>query len=251
MKVIKYPQLRYFLLFLFGICFLSIYAQNNKSASLWADYRHQKYINKYKIWWRNDASIRHNFDEQYSTLFIYKTNLAFNIVNNLEFSPGIDLRYNNISDYDNTLEIRTWQSVILNWPNIGRFLFEHRYQFEQRFYFYSKDFQKEEIDLRSRYKLLIRVSLNNKKIYDKTFFLGMSSEFFLSHDNDIEERFAETVRLAILFGYKLNDKWTYSLSLMSNRGKNDYENERIVNNYIVSFTITNTLGLNHNKKELD
>ena len=233
------------------MCFSNIYAQNEENISLWADYRHQKFITKYKVWWRNDVSIRHTFDDQHSTLYIYKTSLKLNILNSLEFLPGIDFRYNNISNYENILEIRTWQSLRLHWPNIGRFMFEHNYKFEERFFFYSNNLRNEDIGLRSRYRLSVLFPLNNKSIYDKTFFVNLSSEFFLSHYEEVDDLFAETVRLGFLFGYKQNEKWSYSFTFFADKGKTNLVDERTVNNYILSFTVKNTIDLNKNKKGLN
>lgn len=246
MKTEKFIQTKILFIILFCIGFLNLQAQDSKSAGIWASYSYRQFISKYRFWWNNAAEIDYTFNEINSTMYNYTSAAKFSLLNNLEFAPSVDLIYTitNDDDIENVFEFRISESVYLYWPNIGRFMFDHRYKFEQRFLFYSDRLKEEKIGLRSRYTLSVTFPLNNKRIFDNTFYISLSSQYFISHDTETDKAYAEIIRGGFMFGYRQNSQWRYSVTYYLDNGKNNLQSDRTVNNSIVSFSIINTIDIN-------
>lgn len=154
----------------------------------------------------------------------------------LDVHPAVDFRLSFHPDLLTTLEIRTWQGVSLYWPDIGRFMFDHFYRFEQRFY-WTEGNRDENIGLRSRYRLRMRVPFNNRSITDRTYYVELRGEVFIPHDDEIEEFFASLLRIGTSIGYNQNSKWRYQLKGYFDAGRNTREDERKVSKFILELSV--------------
>ena len=165
--------------------------------------------------------------------------MIINLGNYLEFQPAVDFRYTHFHESDNIFELRTWQGLVFHWPQIKRVLFDHFYRFEQRFY-WNQGVKQDGVGLRSRYRLNARIPLNNRAIFDKTFYFDLRGEAFLPHDDSVEEIFASTIRFGANVGYNHNPKWRYYATVYMDAGRDQQGESRTVSRYILSLNVRGT-----------
>lgn len=221
-------------------CPLRVNGQDTSpDKQLWTNYSVRNYIDNWRIWLYNDVSVRYTINNSNSTTFLYRPKAIINIGNLLEIHPAVDFRYTLNPDLVNEVEIRTWQGIELNWPQVGRILIDHFYRFEQRFH-YIENTKEEEIGLRSRYRFRAMVPINKKGITDNTFYSILSAEFFFPHDGEITERHANNIRTGLTFGYNFNSRWRTYITYMLDHAMELNDNNRIVTNRILSINLRST-----------
>ena len=217
--------------------FLHISAQD-QSSELRTTYTHQHFISKYRFWIRNDIGFRQFFEEDPYTMMSLRPRVILELTGILDLHPGIDFRFSHYPSLPNTLEIRTWQGLSLHWPDVGRIYFTHFYRFEQRFY-WTEGSKEEDLGLRSRYRLQMRVPLNNRILSDKTFYTDIRGEIFIPHDDEIQEIFASQLRVGLNLGYQQNRKWRYQITGYIDAGRNTLEENIRATNYIIELSVRN------------
>lgn len=206
------------------------------SFELRTAYTYQQYISKYRFWVRNDVGYRHYFEEEAYNMVLLRPRAIIELASIVDFHPAVDVRFSFDPSLPATLEIRTWQGVSLDWPDVGRVAFNHFYRFEQRFY-WTEGNKEEDIGLRSRYRLRMRIPFNNRIVSDNTLFMDLQGEIFLPHDDEIEELFAPLIRAGLNLAYQQNSKWRYQLTGYFDGGRNTLEDERTVTRYIMELSI--------------
>lgn len=100
--------------------------------------------------------------------------------------------YESDQSHPESEEHRIWEQFILI-NHVGRVKFEHRYRIEQRWV--NKVYKN-----RLRYRLMLFIPINNKKIEPKTWLLGLYDEIFLN----TEKEFFDRNRLYGALGYQFN-----------------------------------------------
>lgn len=222
-------------LVLFTSLSVSVQGQDKADLELRTSFSHQHYLSRLRFWLRNDVNLRQSFGDEPQSMFFLRPRAIIELGSSVELLPGIDFRYTYNRDNASTLEIRTWQGINAHWPDIGRVMFDHLYRFEQRFHWIegTKD---EQTGLRSRYRLNMRIPLNNSTMLDKTCYMDVRCEIFLPHDDEIQELHTSRMQFGILLGYKQSSKWRYYLSGYFDTGWNTLDDSRTVNRYITEFT---------------
>lgn len=215
---------------------IPLLSQEDAKFELRTAYTHQHYISRYRFWIRNDVGYRHYFEADPYSMILIRPRAIVELTGIVDFHPSVDFRFTIHPESLNTFELRTWQGVSLFWPDIGRFMFDHFYRFEQRFY-WTEGVRDGGIGLRSRYRLRMRVPFNNLTITDHTYFMDLRGEFFIPHDDEIEESFADQMRLGLNFGYNQNAKWRYQLTGYFDFGRNTLEDERQVSKFIIELSV--------------
>jgi len=215
-------------------------AQDNADLELRTNYTIQNYITRFRFWIRNDIGIRQSFDNDPFTMFLYRPRAIIELGNIVDIIPAVDFRYSYYSGLGNTFEIRTWEGISVHWPDVGRIMFVHLYRFEQRFH-WTEGEREEETGFRSRYRLNMRIPLNNPTLADQTWFLDMRGEIFLPHDEGIQELYSSRMRFGTLIGYRHNIKWRFQLAGYFESGWNTYTDERTVNHYIIEARVRTSL----------
>jgi len=178
------------------------------------------------------------FQEDPYTMMLLRPRVILELTDIFDLHPGIDFRYSHYPGLPNTLEIRTWQGLSLDWPDVGRVHFTHFYRFEQRFY-WTEGSKEEDLGLRSRYRLQMRIPLNNRTLSDKTFFTDIRGEIFIPHDDDIQEIFAPQLRVGLHLGYQQNRRWRYQIAGYFDAGRNTLEENIRTTNYILELSVRN------------
>lgn len=210
--------------------------EDNGDLELRGTYSLQKYITKFRFWFRNDVGIRRTFDNDPYRMFLIRPRAIIELGSIVDFHAAIDFRFKNYSFSANTFELRTWEGISLHWPDVGRVRFDHFYRFEQRFHRID-GVKEEELSLRSRYRLNMRIPINNRSLLDKTYYVDVRGEVFLPHDEGIEEYFASRMQFGTIIGYHLNIKWRFMLSGYFETGWNEVADERSVDHYIIAASI--------------
>lgn len=233
-------NIKYFIYIILSFLLIESKAQEEKDLQVWSGYTLRNYFSKPKFWLYNDLSIRQTINNSKATVYRYRPKIEFNVGNISEIHTAVEIRHTNNPDLRNENEIRTWQGYELNWPQIGRFMFEHFYRFEQRFHF-IEGAGKDEFALRSRYRCRCIFPLNKDAITRNTVYMNFSGELFFPHGRDIVERYASTIRAGSTLGYNINGRWrVFFIYLLDFAEEIGIEN-RTVNNNIFSFNIRTTI----------
>lgn len=141
---------------------------------------------------------------------LLRTGVGYNLSennNNVLLGYGYILSQNYLDDSDDKLDVnehRIYQQFITK-QKFGRFSFQHRYRFEQRFV--ESDFR-----LRFRYFLGINVALNNKEMMDQTVYLSAYNEIFLGTE---QANVFDRNRLYGGLGYRANPRLRFELGYMN------------------------------------
>ena len=126
------------------------------------------------------------------------------------FDLGIGGYYTFSGDLEDLLELRTWQSVILFWPEgrlSGRELdIRHRFRLEQR-WIDHRDSGDTDFGLRARYRLATFIPLNRTVIEERAWYTPLMLEAFGDLGGDSPDYFAERLRLTVGLGYVLSGNW--------------------------------------------
>jgi hypothetical protein len=124
-----------------------------------------------------------------------------------------------IAHYNN--EHRIWQQMILK-NKVGRFDFQHRYRFEQRFIENwqlnsSNEFKVDGFLFRQRvrYRFLITVPLSRKEMKDNTLFLAVYDEPFLGFGKGIGKNILDQNRLYGALGWRFTKDFNVQLGYMN------------------------------------
>ncbi len=198
--------MKFFLATIFFIPF-SVYSQTSDIGN-WFIYFGDKKINK-KWNWHNEVQYRnYNFLGNTDQLLL-RTGFGYNLSeNNNNIFLGYAFVYNEpyIANSDKKrsfTEHRIFQQFITR-QAFGRFAFQHRYRFEQRFF--QDDFK-----LRMRYSIIIQLALNKKQIKDKTLYLTASNEIFMNMNRFLFDR----NRVYGGLGYKFNSSLKTEFRVMN------------------------------------
>jgi hypothetical protein len=118
----------------------------------------------------------------------------------LEAGAGAFYTYERRDEVADTIEIRPWQGVKVFWPSVStsrRIVLTHFLRLEQRIFVREGD---AEFDLRMRYRLGTSIPLNAPTITKKAFYLPLSIEGFFNGKGDLEEVFADRLRVTAGLG---------------------------------------------------
>jgi hypothetical protein len=206
------------LITIFSILFPLLCFSQASDLGNWLIYFGDKKINK-KWNWHHEVQYR-NFNLLADTeQLLLRTGIGYNLSegnNNLLLGYGYIYSEPYIGNTDNKTnfnEHRIYQQFITR-QAFGRFSFQHRYRFEQRFF--SDDFR-----LRLRYFLALNVALNHPQMQDKTAYLSAYNEIFMNTSNSFFDR----NRLYGGVGYRFNTYLRTELGVMNQRVENNSRNQ--------------------------
>lgn len=185
-----------FYIFILTFFFICTNAQSQSKLGSWNILNVNMRINeKWNVFAESQVRSLSFYDEFH--YYEIKTGGTFKIDKQFSATSGFGSynTYNEGGNFKNPIqnkEIRTWAQLNIK-SSIGIFNFEHRYRAEQRFT--SNGFRN-----RFRYRLGTLIPLNNSLVKEKTIYLNIWNELFLTN----KEPFFERNRLFLGFGYELN-----------------------------------------------
>lgn len=179
---------------------------------IWADY-HQYYNFKPDWQFYGDAGVR-SVLEQWSWFTTFaRPSIRWKKHKLWELHGGIGLFFTINVDDVNTLEIRPYQGVKVNWPVLKTIRFNHYLRIEERFNFPTDDWTLE-FNLRVRYRFALRADIYSISDESKIF-VPASIEFFGNIGQQLTEKFSNRSRLSMGAGYKMNDQWTFEFHFVA------------------------------------
>lgn len=206
-----------YILVLILIIPVSLFAQTSNFGN-WLIYLGDKKINS-KWSWHHEVQYRNfNFLGDTEQLLL-RTGIGYNLTennNNIHLGYGFIYSEPYISNTDNKTnfdEHRIYQQFITR-QAFGRLSIQHRYRFEQRFF--EDDFR-----LRLRYFSSLNISLNEKQMTDKTFYLSVYNEIFIN----AKQNFFDRNRLYGGLGYKISKNIRTEVGLMNQSTNNVSRNQ--------------------------
>ena len=149
-----------------------------------------------------------------------------------------------------TLEVRPWQGVSVSWPKFPRIRFSHYLRMEQRLIYETETWDRS-YDLRFRYQLSTRIQPNiNKKV--KYFYFPAFAEFFADQtiERDVNDLFADDLRLGGGLGYTLNNHWSVQFVLIFQQSRADAGNFS-TSDLLFRFTFKHELVPNRDMQRID
>jgi len=188
-------------------------AQNSDKFQIWTDFSPSYNLSEK---WRigGDVGYRIRLSTKSQTAYI-RPGLSFNPSKIINFTVGF-ANFNSWNpDEFTSAELRTFQFVVVSWPQIKGFQFKHRIGLEQR-WFYLPGFELNKFTPRARYYLELKSPKFNLFGMDSPFFLMANFEILrdinqntigrlIDHNrytigvgNHVSERFRAEVRLKII-----------------------------------------------------
>ena len=139
--------------------------------------------------------------------YIVRPSLQKGINEWLDLFGGLGLFYTIQDGLSNTLEIRPWigARVYLYWDTFRKIMFSDYLRIEDRFIINTQSSGTSN-SIRLRNKISARIPITDQYFADEVLYAMLSFEFFID-GGDIEELFADKIRLGGGLGYKFNYNW--------------------------------------------
>lgn len=193
------------ILLLILIYFNKVQAQSNSNFQVWTDFTSSVKLNEK---WKTGGDIGYRIEPSTNDQIVYiRPAIKYSFNDLLNFSVGV-ANFNTIrSNIFNTTEFRTFQFVVLKWPNIGGFRFKHRIGLEQRF-FYIENLEFDNFAHRARYYLEVKSPKFNLFSLSTPFYLLGNFELLKDvNKNDVASLFDHN-RFTIGIGSAIGDKFS-------------------------------------------
>lgn len=193
-----------------------VFSQANDIGN-WLIYFGDKKI-KEKWNWHHEAQYRSfNFIDDTEQLLL-RTGMGYNLSeNNNNILVGYAFIYSepylNETEKTNFNEHRIYQQFITQ-QSLSSLSLQHRYRFEQRFF-------EDDVKLRLRYFLGLKLALNSQQIQDNTIYLSIYNEIFVNTERDYFDR----NRLYGGLGYMFSKVWRSELGVMNQSSPNSSRNQ--------------------------
>lgn len=233
---IKYKGV-YIILFVFLFYSTPFLAQSpNNTLGNWAMGFNQTRLNE-KWSLHNEVQYRSYEVRPNTEQLLLRFGVNYHINNKYSFTIG----YGSISNFAFDKDInpdkishenRFWQQFIMK-DNLGRFYFEHRYRFEQRWIESSTN--SKYLD-RVRYLLRVSVPINNKEIVKNTLFASFYDEIFINVTSNPFDRNRLYAGLGYQFNKSINTQIGYLIQTVNSTTKNYLQ---LSLNYNLDFRKTN------------
>ena len=169
--------------------------------------------------------------------FDYAPSLEYSLTQNIDLVTGITLSYTYQTDDYNTLEIRPMIGTRIHFTPNRRVLLRTYIRLEQRNF---KNLETNEWDntFRPRWRLESIIPLNRKTYFeDKLWYLLTDAEWFMTMDDDVDERFANRFRARAGLGYRLNYNFRFEFIFMHQESRNKLEDDFATSDNIFRFRV--------------
>jgi hypothetical protein len=232
----------YFLILLFFIVldFPKAVAQSNQ---LWLDYMAYPIRD---LNWDYELNVGYNrlLSEGGWTDVYFNNTVTFQKLWWMLFDGSLELHYTYDPQYLNSFEIRPWIMTTLRWNTEGEYLNLFRpfiaALFEFREIIYEGDTPSEQ-KMRIRTRLGGRITINNKTMSVKTFYVPFRVEMFFDLNGSATERFASKSRLMLGLGYIFSSAFRAEFVYYVNSSRNTYEDKFNATDNIFSLVVRHDL----------
>jgi len=201
---------KYILLVFLSIIFsppLLILAQDSDDVSkqVWLDYLIFRKPSE-DLQFMGDAGLRFLIGGGWQK-YLARPSLQKGVKDWLDLFGGLGFFYTVQEGLSNTLEIRPWigARVYLYWDTFSKIRFSDYFRIEDRFIINTQSTGTSN-SVRFRNKIDARIPITNRYLEDNVLYAMVSFEFFLDA-GDVEEFYADKIRLGGGLGYKFNYNW--------------------------------------------
>ena len=179
-------------------------------SEIWLRYDLRQRIDENRRWfgalrYRTDyasGSVSTQFDK-----FDVRAGMVWQLSDRSRLEVGGGAFYSSFDTVDDLLEVRAWQALTLDWPEVRavkRYVLHHRFMLEQRG-FKSDNWT---LSMRGRYRLSFTWPLNRYSVEAGAFYLPLSVEAFAKLVGNEDRVFSDQVRYTAGLGRALNENWT-------------------------------------------
>ncbi len=201
---------------------------------LWFDVMPHFEINN-RLEFYGDGSYRTSITGNKFRRFVLRPSLRYHWTYELDLLGGLGGFLTFEENDNNTIELRPYQGVRLNWPKIWRMNFKHRGIVEERLLWNNQgDFDP---NLRFRYRIKTKLPLNKPNMQYKTLYIPMSYEVFANVGPEEIERFHNKARAILGLGYVFSEKWIGEFEVMFDRSRSTKTDELILSDRIFRFKL--------------
>lgn len=222
------------------------FAQEN-TYQTWLDYDHQykksgnwRFFSDYGFRWQSTAGLDNWFRLHARPSVGYRPSAL------MDYRGGVGVFFTQNQYTANQFEIRPWQGVIIGWPNLNRFRFFNYFRLEERIS--TRIEQSTNFVLKFRYKIGVKIPLNNSVIAVKTYYVHTSLELFLDLTSDNNEQNNDRTRFELGMGYRWTNKTTvkvlYTLQRIFNNQNDgvDFSEGFAQNDHVLRITVSQRIG---------
>jgi len=135
-----------------------------------------------------------------------KGGVSYDLTKRLRLEGGIGGYHTWLPDVKDVYEIRLWQAMTVDWPEIkafARYVLHNRFMIEERFKNTTSG-----MNLRGRYRLSMTIPINRYTVEPGAFYMPLAAEFFADLSGDDDQLFADQARYTIGLGYMFNKTWS-------------------------------------------
>ena len=200
---------------------------------LWGEYNPSYQLDD-KIILSSPIGVGTIFDDDWSQFYL-KPSVRFNLNRTLEFRGGVGVYRTWRGDKSDRLEIRPWQGIKLNWPQLGLMRFYHYVRIEQRVSFLIDDYERS-YDTRLRYKV------GFKRRIDNQWQLEGYGEFFFDREEEIDEIFRNRAQVGLALEYRSSSSLSYVIDLKFLRSRLRQEEDFSTSDLKLEFKVNHCLS---------
>lgn len=161
----------------------------------------------------------------------------------LEGGLGGFYTYERDEDIEDTLELRPWQGARVSWPTFNRgrrIALTHLARLEERIVSRAGEIA---LDVRFRYRLSTSIPLNKPTVQTRALYVPLSIEGFVSPSGNIEETFANRLRITAGLGWVASPNWTFRLAYIAQKSRSTVGVGFETSDHIVRFSVITTVRL--------
>ncbi len=214
-------------------------AQDDTDVQIWTDILPKKSINEV-VTFLGDAGFRWSVKYKDWAAIHIRPTLQYDWKPRVRLYGGIWFFYSYNEGASRTMEIRPWQGIKFNWPEVGTYKFDHFFRLEERFTHYI-DSDTTQFALRFRYRLEIKSPNYTIESIDQTFYFLGSIEIFENIGRGIQEKFVNKNRVLLGLGYYISKKWQAELHFIRQNSRNGSDEGFETTEYIFRFRLRTNL----------
>jgi len=218
---------------------LTVNAQDDIDHQIWTDVVPSKSISDLVVF-VGDVGARWSVKNQDWAAIHTRPTIQYDWKPRVRLYSGIWFFYSYNEGSSNTMEIRPWQGIKFNWPQVRDFKFDNFFRLEERFTYYI-DSDTTAFSLRFRYRLEIKSPDYTIESIGQTFYFLGSVEIFESIGKEIQEKFINKNRVLLGLGYYISNKWQAEVHFIRQDSRNGSDEEFHTTEYIFRFRLKTNL----------
>lgn len=201
---------------------------------IWVDFIPHFEINN-RLQFYGDGSYRTSTSGDKFRKLVLRPSVLFHWTYELDLIGGLGFFLTREKEDYNTLELRPYQGIRLNWPKIWRMNFKFRGLIEERLIWNSN--QEFDPALRLRIRAKTKIPINKPSMAYKVVYIPMSYEVFANVGPAVVEPFQNKTTAKIGLGYVFSKKWIGEFEFTAQRSRSTADDDTISYDRIFRFKL--------------